>query len=162
MGFGNCAGALPLPSEMLSTTSNVIAVSGRSRSHASAATIAADKLVKQVAEAGKQGRRPPYGEFGRIKCFHAAVRWGLTVPVEALSSRDSLASALNMALSPHGLPKAQADDLHVLFIDARGRTTEHPPLREGTKGGEGGAQADEGAAMCWEESSRQAVRIYVR
>lgn len=109
------------------------------------------------------GGRSAYEAAGRVKCFHAGLRWGLTLPRAALGSRSALAKALSAALAPHGAPPVAGEALHVLFMDAAGATRELPPL--GGKGGEalhGEERQAREAEAGWREAAKGCVRLYVR
>ncbi|BDA44289.1 hypothetical protein COCOBI_05-4730 [Coccomyxa sp. Obi] len=82
----------------------------------------------------------------RIKCFYAGVRWGLTLPPEALSSRTSLATSLSAAYGQDASHCGRGDRLHVVFLDKDGKSSEFPPHTEAG----------------WGTAAKYASRVYVR
>ncbi|KAK9915578.1 hypothetical protein WJX75_001072 [Coccomyxa subellipsoidea] len=110
-----------------------------------------ERFIAVASTAAADGRqRAQHSEAdpppSRIKCFYAGVRWGLTLPPEALSSRTSLASSLSAAYGKDGLPCSRGDRLHVVFLDKDGKSSEFPPHTEAG----------------WGTAAKFASRVYVR
>lgn len=98
---------------------------------------------------------PPFPGAGErlIKCFHAGVRWGITLPAEALKTRGDLATALNDAFAGEILSCGRGDTLSIAFLDAEGTSTEFPSLR---------SSGVKESASKWKGQVDKAVKIYVR
>ena len=87
-----------------------------------------------------------------VKCFHAGVRWGITLAPDALKTRADLATALNDAFAGEILSCGRGEILNIVFLDGEGATTEFPSLRSGAR--------DSGSK--WKVAVDKAVKIYVR
>jgi hypothetical protein len=87
----------------------------------------------------------------RVKCFHAGVRWGVTLKTEAIKKRSDLATALNDAYAGQILSCGRGEMLHVVFLDSDGQAVEFPALRSDAKE----------SASKWAACVDKAVRIYV-
>lgn len=87
-----------------------------------------------------------------IKCFHAGVRWGITLTPESLKTRNDLATALNDAFAGEILSCGRGDCLNIVFLDSEGRATEFPSLRNS------GVRE---SATKWKAMVEKAVKIYV-
>ncbi|GAX74006.1 hypothetical protein CEUSTIGMA_g1456.t1 [Chlamydomonas eustigma] len=105
-----------------------------------------DKVRAAGAKALDSGQRI-------VKCFHAGVRWGITLCPDALSSRAELATALNDAFAGEILSCGRGEMLNILILDYRGEITEFQSLR-------GSGARDSNSK--WKAAVERAVKIYVR
>jgi hypothetical protein len=118
----------------------------------SAVAAAACEAVRQkVRQHGGSGAAAPR----QVKCFHAGVRWGVTLPHSALQSRADLAAVLYDAFAGHILSCGRGDLLEVVVLDGSGGVTEFPSLRSGSGGGRESAQH-------WKGALERAAKVYVR
>lgn len=116
-----------------------------------AAAVAAGQLVRDRAKragATDTGQR-------HIKCFHAGVRWGVSLKASDIQSRADLATALNDALAGEILSCGRGDNLHIIFLDNTGSLCEFPSLRSA------GTSAKE-SLQKWQAAVSTAVKVYVR
>ena len=95
----------------------------------------------------------PGGQQRIIKCFHAGVRWGITLPPDALKTRADLATALNDAFAGEILSCGRGETLNIVFLDGGGGVFEFPSLRTS------GARD---SSTKWKVAVEQAVKVYVR
>mmetsp|Transcript_40361 Transcript_40361/g.89621 ORF Transcript_40361/g.89621 Transcript_40361/m.89621 type:complete len:290 (+) Transcript_40361:118-987(+) len=116
------------------------------------AAAAASQVVRDRARQGtKNGPR-------MIKCFHAGVRWGITLAPDQLKSRTDLAVALNFAFADEILACGRGDSLSIVFLDQHGNTYEFPSLRSV---GPGEMRASDDMKQ-WKRALGSAVKVYVR
>ena len=88
-----------------------------------------------------------------VKCFHAGVRWGITLAPDALKTRADLATSLNDAFAGEILSCGRGEILNIVFLDCEGRVSEFPSLRSS-------GSRDSGSK--WKVAVDRAVKIYVR
>ncbi len=88
-----------------------------------------------------------------IKCFHAGVRWGITVAPDALKTRADLATALNDAFAGEILSCGRGDILNIVFLDGDGSVTEFPSLRN---------SGLRDSSSKWKHYVDRAMKVYVR
>jgi hypothetical protein len=112
-----------------------------------------------------------------VKCFYIGVQHGVWLPLEALSSRASLAAAVSHAFRDDGVA-CSSEAATVVFVTADKQTLEftggqqQQPIKEeqqqqpegqaaedGGGAGEAGSGGEKGR---WEAAARSAVRVYVR
>jgi hypothetical protein len=98
----------------------------------------------------------------QVKCFHAGVRWGVSLPHSALRSRAELAAALNDAFAGHILSCGRGDLLEVVVLDGSGGVSEFPSLRASGGGGGGGGGGGRESVQRWQAAMEQAAKVYVR
>jgi hypothetical protein len=119
-----------------------------------------------------------------VKCFYIGVQHGVWLPLEALSSRASLAAAVSHAFRDDGVT-CSSEAATVVFVAADKQTLEfaggqqqqpvkeEPPQQhdrqvaeDGARAGEAGSGGDGGGSGGekgrWEAAARSAVRVYVR
>ena len=88
-----------------------------------------------------------------VKCFHAGVRWGITLAPDALKTRADLATSLNDAFAGEILSCGRGEILNIVFLDGEGQVSEFPSLRSS-------GSRDSGSK--WKVAVDRAVKIYVR
>jgi hypothetical protein len=89
----------------------------------------------------------------QVKCFHAGVRWGVSLPAGSIQSRADLAAALNDAFAGHILSCGRGDLLEIVMLDGAGAVTEFSSLRSGI-----GRES----SQRWKACIDKAAKVYVR